>query len=198
MADLSQAEFARLARGGDIKEGATPAADVVLGISSTSHAAIRRVHNESPSRARAVLAGKLRRFLLAGGRAAETAGRYRDCVESYILWDGEGASAVETPAKGQAVTFNGSSVRARPDVVIGDEETGEYEARVLLWDDLPLDKDSAELIALPVVERVEDTYGRGKVSVVKVLHLVTGRLEEVSPNTARARRSDVEALLASV
>src|SRR5215218_368516 len=78
MADLSQAEFARLARGGDIKEGATPAADVVLGISSTSHAAIRRVHHESPSRARAVLAGKLRRFLLAGGRAAETAGRYRD------------------------------------------------------------------------------------------------------------------------
>ncbi|HKF81368.1 MAG TPA: hypothetical protein VKB23_00225 [Solirubrobacterales bacterium] len=96
------------------------------------------------------------------------------------------------------MSFNGSSVRARPDVVIGDEKTGEYEARVLLWDDLPLDQDAAELIALPVVERVEDTYGNGKVSVVKVLHLVTGQLEEVSPNTARGRRADVEALLASV
>lgn len=199
MADLSQAEYARLARGGTIaRGGVSPAEDVVLGISSTSHAAIRRVHKESPARARAVLAGKLRRFFLAGGRAAQTARRYQECVENYIAWDGQAAPATETPSKGTPIAFNGGIVRARPDVILGDDETGEYEARVLLWDELPLDQDSAELIALPVIERVEDTYGEGKVSSVKVLHLVTNHLQEVAADSARARRADIEELLASV
>jgi hypothetical protein len=200
MADLSQAEYGRLARGGDVAQGGVPPAeDVVLGISSTSHAAIRRVHKESPATAQAVLTGKLRRFFLAGGRAAETARRYQDCVNSYIAWDGDAAPAVETPSKGKPIAYSGGGiVRARPDVILGDEETGEYEVRVLLWDELALDRDAAELIALPVAERVEDTYGEGKVSVVKVLHLVTNQLEEVAADSAHARRQDVEALLASV
>jgi hypothetical protein len=199
MADLSQAEYGRLARGGEITRGGVPPAEeVVLGISSTSHAAIRRVHKESPTRARAVLAGKLRRFFLAGGRAAQTARKYQDCVETYIAWDGQAAPATETPAKGTPVAFNGGIVRARPDVILGDEETGQYEARVLLWDELPLDSDSAELIALPVVERVEDTYGPGKVAVVNVLHLPSNKVEQVTTDSAKARRADVEELLGSV
>jgi hypothetical protein len=198
MADLSQAEFGRIARGGSLSSGPRPAEDVVLGISSTSHAAIRRVHRESPEKARADLAGKLRRFFLAGGRAAETARRYQDCVEGYIAWDETAEPATETPTKGRPVTFSNGVVRARPDVILGNEETGEYEVRALLWDELALDQDSAELIALPLVERVEDAYGEGKVGVVKVLHLVTNQIEEVAANVARGRRTDVEALLATV
>lgn len=198
MADLSQAEYARVARGGTLSKASLPAEKLVLGISATSHAAIRRVHKESPDRARAVLAGKLRRFFLLGGTAAETARRYQDCVESYIAWDGQAAPATELPSKGKPIPFNGGVVRARPDVILGDDGTGTYEARILLWDDLPLKQDSAELIALPVVERVEDTYGEGKVAVVKVLHLVTNNLQEVAANAAHARREDVEALLNAV
>jgi len=197
MADLSQAEYGRLARGGSLSNKDLPAEKVVLGISATSHAAVRRVHNESPARARAVLAGKLRRFFLAGGRAAQTAQRYRECVETYIHWDGEAAPAAETPSKGSPIAYDGGIVRARPDVILGDEDTGEYEVRILLWDELPLDKDSAELIALPVVERVEGTYGEGRISVVKVLHLATNQLQEVAADSAHARRADVEELLAS-
>jgi thioester reductase-like protein len=96
------------------------------------------------------------------------------------------------------VTFSNGVVRARPDVILGNEETGEYEVRALLWDELALDQDSAELIALPLVERVEDAYGEGKVGVVKVLHLVTNQIEEVAASVARGRRTDVEALLATV
>lgn len=197
MTDLSQAEFGRIARGGELSSGPRPAEDVVLGISSTSHAAIRRVHRESPAKARADLAGKLRRFFLAGGRAAETARRYQDCVEGYIAWDEAAEPATETPTKGRPVVFSNGVVRARPDVILGDEETGEYEVRALLWDELDLDQDSAELIALPLIERVEDSYGERKVDVVKVLHLVTNHLEEVDVGAARARRADVETLLAS-
>ena len=198
MADLSQAEYARVARGGSLSKASLPAEKLVLGISATSHAAIRRVHKESPARAKAVLAGKLRRFFLLGGTAAETARRYQECVEGYIAWDGQAASATELPSKGKPISFNGGVVRARPDVILGNGDSGNYEVRILLWDELPLQKDSAELIALPTVERVEDTYGEGKVAVVKVLHLVTNDLQEVAANAAHARRADVEELLTAV
>lgn len=199
MADLAQAEFTRLARGGTISTSSPlPSEKLVLGISATSHAAIRRVHNESPAKARAVLAGKLRRWFLMGGNAALTARRYSDCVETYIEWDRNAAPAVETPAKGTPVQYGDNIVRCRPDVILGDEEASEYEVRILLWDELGLNKDSAEVIALPAVDRVEETYGAGKVAVVKVLHLPTRHLQEVAEDAAKARRGDVEELLDSV
>jgi hypothetical protein len=196
MADLAQAEFTRLARGGTISSDAPlPSEKLVLGIASTSHAAIRRVHNESPEQALSVLAGKLRRWFLMGGNAALTARRYQDCVEAYIDWDGRAAPATETPSKGAHIAYGDHVIRSRPDVIIAEDGTGEYEVRVLLWDELGLNKEAAEIIALPAVDRVEETYGAGTVSTVKVLHLPTKRLEEVTEDAAKARRADVEALL---
>lgn len=198
-ADLSQADFCRLARGGDLAPpGGLPAEKIVLGISSASHAAVRRVHNETPEIALSNLAGTLRKYFLSGGQPAQTARRYQGCVESYIAWDGHAAPATETPARGRAIGYDGGIVRARPDVILANSGTGEYEVRVLLWDELPLDRDSAELIALPAAERVEETYGPGKVAVVKVLHLAINNLEEVAADSAHARRADVAELLASV
>jgi hypothetical protein len=198
MADLAQAEFTRVARGGTISKSPLPSEKLVLGIASSSHAAVRRVHSESPAQALAYLAGKLRKWFLKGGTTAQAARHYRECVERYIQWDGVGAPAIETPSKGLEVTYGESVVRARPDVILSPDGTGQYEVRILLWDELPLDSNSAELIALPAVDRVEETYGEEKVATVKVLHLPTLRLEEVSEEAAKARREDVEALLASV
>lgn len=198
-ADLSQADFCRLARGGDLAPpGGLPAEKIVLGISSASHAAVRRVHNETPEIALSNLAGTLRKYFLSGGQPAQTARHYQECVETYIAWDGQAAPATETPARGKSIGYDGGIVRARPDVILGDDGTGEYEVRVLLWDELPLKRDSAELIALPAVERVEETYGPGKVAVVNVFHLATNDLEQVAADSAHARRADVEELLASV
>jgi hypothetical protein len=199
MANLAQAEFTRLARGGTISSsGPLPSEKLVLGIASTSHAAIRRVHNETPAQARAVLAGKLRKWFLLGGNAASTARHYQECVETYIAWDGVAAPAVETPSKGEPISYGDDLIRCRPDVILADDETGLYEVRVLLWDELGLTADAAELIASPAVERVDETYGTGKVGVVKVLHLPTQQIEEVSEDAARGRRDEVAELLASI
>jgi hypothetical protein len=198
MANLAQAPFTRLARGGHISSSSLPSEKLVLGIASTSHAAVRRVHNETPNQAIAVLALKLRKWFLMGGNAAQAARHYQDCVESYIHWDGTAAAAVETPAKGTQTIYGDSIVRSRPDVILEPNGTGRHEVRVLLWDELGLTQDAAEMIALPAVDRVEDTYGEGSVAVVKILHLPTLRLEEVAEDAAKARRGDVEDLLASV
>jgi hypothetical protein len=198
MADLAQAEFTRLVRGGTISTGAPlPSEKLVLGIASTSHAAIRRVHKESPEQALAVLASKLRRWFLMGGNAALTARRYQECVEAYIEWDGVAAPATETPSRGLEIAYGDSVVRSRPDVILAKGDEG-YEARVLLWDELPLTKQASELIALPAVDRVEETYGEGSVAIVKVLHLATGQLEEVAEDAAKQRRGAVEDLLSDI
>lgn len=198
MADLAQAEFTRVARGGTISKSPLPSEKLVLGIASSSHAAIRRVHNDSPDQALAVLAVKLRKWLLKGGTTAQAARHYQGCVETYIGWDGVAAPAVETPAKGVEIPYGESVVRSRPDVILEADDSGRHEVRVLLWDELGLDGNAAELIALPAVDRVEETYGADSVAVVKVLHLPTLALEEVSEDAAKARRDDVESLLASV
>lgn len=198
MTDLAQAEFTRVARGGTISKSPLPSEKLVLGIASSSHAAVRRVHSESPAQALAYLATKLRKWFLKGGTTAQAARHYQECVERYIRWDGVGAPAVETPAKGLEIHYGENVVRSRPDVILAPNGTGQYEIRILLWDELLLDSNAAELIALPAVDRVEETYGEEKVAAVKVLHLPTLTLEEVTEDAAKARRADVEALLDNV
>jgi len=74
---------------------------------------------------------------------------------------------------------------------------GAYEVRVLLFDDLPLDRASAEMIALPAAEFVSAKLG-GTTSSVEVWQLSLEQQETVSSPQAQARRQDVENLLASV
>jgi hypothetical protein len=197
MVNINQSEFGRAVRG--IPPGGSLDIEYfLLGMRSSAGAAIRRVHDESPDRARAGLAAKMSDFLLQGGAVAAFAQSLQGCLEQYIAWDGGIAAAyVAAPTKGTPITFDpGNIVRARPDVVL-DDGSGAYEARVLLWDDLTLDRKAAEMIALPVVEYVEGKFGPGSTSSVSVWQLVTGEQESVAPPDAEARRADVEALLAS-
>lgn len=198
MAELPQAEFGRAARGAPISPGLAPDVEMfILGMGQSARAAVRRVHSDTPDDARAYLAGKHSGFLLQGGSVAAIARAYRACLERYIGWDGQAAAAVATPTKGHPVPFAPNHIiKARPDVVL-DTGSG-HEARVLLWDDLPLDAKAAEMIALPIVGYVEADFGQGSVAVVSVWQLETGQQEAVGPAAAQARRQDVETLLASI
>src|SRR4051812_26618169 len=199
MTDLSQSEFGRAARGAPITPGDPPDIEYfLLGMRSSAGAALRRVHTESPDLARSRFATKMSGFLLQGGAVAAFARALRACLDQYIQWDGEAAPAVMLPTKGKPIEFSGGHiVRARPDVVL-ERETGTYEARALLWDDLALDRRAAELIALPIVEYVEEEYGQGSTAVARVWQLETGEQQSVAPEEAEARRGDVEGLLASL
>ena len=198
MVNLSQAEFTRLARGDEITPGVEPPTEYfILGIRSSAGACIRRVHSESVEMARSRFASKNGHYLFGGGPAGAAARAYRQYLERYISLDGTAAEAVDLPSKGVAVSFEpGNIVRSRPDVVLGPNEDDEYEVRVLLWDELALDRASAEMIALPALEYVRNTLGSD--AVVCVWQLATQQEEIVSADEADARRPDVEALLLGV
>jgi hypothetical protein len=172
----------------------------ILGLSSSAHAAIRRVHSETPDRGRAHYAGKASNYLLHGGAAAATARGYRDCIERYIAWDGNADPAVDLPTKGLPISFGqGDIVRSRPDVVLGpDEQSGAYDVRVLLLDELRLDRRAAEMIALAAHEYVWAQFGTNSTALVNVWQLARGEGETVTATEAEGRRTEVEALLAAI
>jgi hypothetical protein len=195
VAEIPQATFTRAARGENVKPGAAPNIEpVVKGISSISRAAVRKVHRESADVALSYFSGKASRFFLMGGRPAATAETYRNSLLQYIDWDGVGESAdLDIAAK---VSFNGNRIRARAHVVIESDKS--REARVLLWDDLPLTEASAAMIALPILDCVNSQYGDGDVGAIEVWQLSRRQRYSVAPASAEARRGDVENLLSSL
>lgn len=197
MADVKQATYTRAVRGdGNAKAGVVPDIEpVVKGISSISRAAVRKVHKESAGKAAAYFAGKISKFLLMGGRPAATAETYRRSLRQYIEWDENEQSADLDIAS--AVPFGKNRVRARAHVVIEDGNE-EREVRVLLWDDLPLTEEQAEMIALPVLDCVNSQYAKGTTSVVEVWQLARRQRYSVAPASAEARREAVEELVASL
>ncbi|MEA2364298.1 MAG: hypothetical protein QOD71_3443 [Thermoleophilaceae bacterium] len=201
MTELSQSEFGRAARGVHVVPGAPLDVDYyVLGMISSAHAALREVHKTTPDFALSDFAGKMSKFLLQGGAAADWARKLTDCVERYVEWDEGAVSAAALPTKGLSISFEPDHiVRARPDVVLGPQEgPGEYEARAVLMDDIPLDRGAAEMIALPVLEFVRAKFGADSTAAVEVWQLQRGDYEAVAADAAEARRADVEALLASL
>lgn len=191
MAEYTQAAFARAARGASVGRGAD-IEPVVKGISSIARAAVRRVHKESPDKARTYFLSKSARFRLMGGRPAATAQTYGSSFERYVGWEPDGQPAVLDVAA--SVPFaEGDLIRARAHVVVGSE--GERDARVLLWDDVALDERAAQMIALPVFECVAGRFGDGATATVSVWQLARGERVTVAPQEAEARRDDVDALL---
>jgi hypothetical protein len=199
MANVSQAEFGRAARGAPVTPGLPPGIEpFILGMGHSARAAIRDVHRKSPAIARADFVGKVSGFLLRGDPAADVARDYIRCIDRYIAWDGEAAPAAALPTKPTPITFApGDIVRAKPDVVL-EGGAGKYEAQVLLWDDLALGDDAAEMIALPTVEYVETEFGAATAGSVSVWQLETSERKSVAPSFSQARRADVQALLAAL
>lgn len=195
--DLAQADFMRGVRGEKIVPGRTPRIEPILGaVSSISRKAIRCVHQESPAAAEAYFSGAIAKFVLMGSRAAATCQTYSRSVETYIEWDGQGGEA-ELDLKLLVPFGPEDQVRTIAHVVL-DAGEDQREARVLLWDDLPLGQKAAEMIALPIVECVENVHGANSVSTVAVWHLARGEKERVVRDIALARRSDVEGFFANL
>jgi hypothetical protein len=198
--ELTQAEFCRLARGDRVVPGKGPAEVglFLLGMRSAAGAACRDVHRSTPAQARSRLNRACAQSLFNGGNAASFARNLLQCLDRYIELDGIAGPAALLPGKSKPIPFGaGDIVKARPDVVLGPSTNGAYEVRVLLFDDLPLTNDSAELIALPAVEFVRAELG-ATADRVLVWQLSLQQEEAVSAAQAQGRKADVTALLAGV
>jgi hypothetical protein len=200
MAHVSQADFARAVRGGTVAAAEGQEIEPIVGaISSVSRCAVREVHRNSPEAAIAYFNGKTAGWVLQGGWLAATVRTYRVSLDQYIAWDGGSSSAesFDLGTRMPPILFApGDSVRALAHVV-RDLPAGR-EARILLWDDLPLNAESAEMIALPVVERIENVHGTGSTAQVEVWHLAQPQRVSVLPQAAQSRRANVQALLAEL
>jgi hypothetical protein len=200
MAEVSQADFMRAARGGQILAGQGQVIEpIVGGIVSISKCAVREVHRQSPAYALSYFSAKTAKWLLQGGRAAATVGSYRARLDQYIAWDGGSGpvDAFDVGSKMPPIVYSpGDSVRALAHIVRKDDNG--RVARVLVWDDLPLDGQSAEMIALPVVDRLEQVYGERSAARVEIWQLDQPLRVNVTPQAARARRNEVRALLAEL
>jgi hypothetical protein len=197
MADVSQADFTRAVRTGVAVTGDEGDIELVVRrLSTVSRTAVRKVHRESPAAARAYFARMVAQHLLAGGGEAAMARGYGQSLDTYIGWDGGSGSAdLDVGLRRDPVFFGANSVRAIAHVV-HDHGEGGREARILLWDELPLDQRAAEIIALPIVERVDANFGAGATTDVEVWQLAQRQRYSVLPATAQAQRPEVEAILA--
>lgn len=184
-------------RGEKIEPGKTPKIENVVGaISSISRAAVRCVHRESPSDALAYFEGAIKKFTEMGPRAAATCETYSQSVARYIDWDGA-ADDADLDLKLTVPFGPEDRVRSIAHVVL-DAGDDRRLARVLLWDELPLSSEAAEMIALPIVECVENVYGAESVAAIEVWHLALAEKERVERNTALSRRPDVESFFSDL
>lgn len=200
MAHVSQADFTRAARGAPSSGGQGAEIEPIIGgISSIARCAVRDVHRVSPEAAMSYYNGSTAKWLLLGGAAAAAVRTYHDSLAQYIAWDGgSGGADLDVGLRKPAIMYGpGNSVRALAHVVrhIGVRQR---EVRVLLWDELALDANSAEMIALPLVERIDSEYGPGSTAQVGVWQLAQPRQETVMPAAAEERRTDVQTLLAEL
>lgn len=197
MPELGQADYMRGVRGKPITPGQTPRIENVVGaISSISRKAVRCVHKESPADALAYFEGAIRKFTEMGPRAAATCQTYWDSLGRYIEWDGA-ANEADLDLKLTVPFGPDHRVRAIAHVVL-DAGNDQREGRVLLWDDLPLSGKAAEMIALPIVECVENVYGFESVATIDIWQLARSEKERVQRNAALARRPDVESFFSNL
>jgi hypothetical protein len=203
MPELSQAEFTRAVRGARIVPGADPRIEpVLMGITSVAHAAVRKVHRDSPAVALAYFNSRVAKY--AGGPAWSAARAFGAALGRYVAWEATVGAPVRVDGSGDGIDVKlvvpfgpGDAVRAISHVVV-DDGAGGSEARIVLWDELRLDQRSAEMIALPILEAADARYGGGTTSVVKVWHVALNHAVSVAPTAARARQTQIQALIAGL
>jgi hypothetical protein len=188
MEALSQGEFGRLVRGGTLDERLVP---VLRTMWSWSRSAVLKVHGESVAEARAYLTGRMAPYM--GGASDATARSYLRAFETYVEWAAP-ADPVDSGTQTEIGFPPDGAIRGRADMVLfrGQDR---YAGRLLLWDDLPMDRDAAEIIALPSLRAVERAYVVGSVEFVEIWQLRTRERERVNAESAAAREDAVRRIL---
>jgi hypothetical protein len=193
--EVAQADYTRAVRGEPIVPGGPGffLEPLVGGISSSARAAVRRIHKEGVAGARAYLSAKLARHLLAGGGAGSTASSYKASFERYVEWDKAAEAGEAQFDVSLVVPFPcGNAIRAIAHIL---PDTGGF-ARVLMWDELPVQNTAAAaMIALPVFAAADSVLGAGQTTSVDVWQLAHGQQQNVSRAAAEATHSEADALL---
>jgi len=199
MAEVSQVDFARAVRGSLPSALDGEIEPIIGGISSIARCAVRDVHRKSPQAAMAYFNGRTAKWALLGGSAASAVRTYHDSLAQYIAWDGGSGSAdLDIGLRAGAIVYApGDGVRAFAHVV-RDLGSAGREVRVLFWDELPLDRPSAEMIALPVLDRIDGMFGVGATAQIDVWQLARPHRFTVLPATARTHTTAVQQLLSTL
>jgi hypothetical protein len=140
----------------------------------------------------------------AGGPAWATAQAYRAGIQRYIAWDAAVGQPLMVDNDGDGIDVKlevgfgpGNTVRTWCHVVVEDGSGG-TEARIVLWDELGLNQQSAEMIALPILEAADARFGAGSTSNIKVWQVALVQPVPVLPAAAQARRAQIQTLIASL
>jgi hypothetical protein len=162
---------------------------------SSVRGALRTVHADSPAAGRRKIESKLNPWLKGAGsdnpglRASATAAaNYIQVVDQCADWHESSTLKYELWQLRGAVRYSstdGVDVLVR--VVLQDPGTKHW-GRVILWDTVPLNAAAARVVAAPVIEILDQEYGRRAVGGVEVWHGRTGRKFRVPADRARAAR----------
>jgi hypothetical protein len=170
-----------------------------MGMSSVAHAAVRKVHRESPVAAVSYFNSRVAKY--AGSPAWPAAQAFRQQLERYIAWD----AAIGQPLMPDGIDVKltvpfgaGNAVRAITHVVVEDGAIAAVEARIVLWDELRLNQRSAEMIALPILEATDAGYGAGTTTRIQVWQVAQNQPVTIAPGSAQTRRGEIQTLISGL
>jgi hypothetical protein len=201
-------ELQRAARGGTVTVGATTI-DVpphILGMTTSVRAAIKRVHQTSPSSGSAFIRNSLGHYLARAGspnpghRATATAAEhYVDAVDLCGQWHAaSGLALKQWQLRGFVPLSASDGVETVVRAVLDDPSSDEVIGRVIMWDSLPVTTASAELLAAPAIALLDQHYPPSDVARIEVWQCFHNEPHQVSvsASTARARIGTAAAFVA--
>jgi hypothetical protein len=196
-------ELQRAARGGSVSVGSTTI-DVpphILGMTSSVRAAIKRVHEKSPSAGSSFIRASLGHYLARAGSTnpghrgtATAAQHYVNAVDLCGQWHAaSGLVTKQWQMRGYVPLSNVDGVDTILRVVLEDAASGALTGRVIMWDSLPVTSSAAELVAAPAVLLLDQHYTSSIVAQVEVWQCFHQPGHQLTVTAAAARSAVVKA-----
>lgn len=183
--------------GGGVSVGSTTI-DVpphILGMTSSVRAAIKRVHETSPSAGSSYIRTSLSHYLARAGSTnpghlatATAAQHYVDAVDLCGKWHAASGLVTKTwQMRGYVSLSSLDGVDTILRAVLEDPGSGAVTARVIMWDSLAVTPMSAELIAAPAVAPMDQHYPPSIVTGVEVWQCFHQHPQQLNVTAATAR-----------
>ena len=196
-------ELQRAVRGGSVSVGSTTI-DVpphILGMTTSVRAAIKRVHETSPSAGSSFIRTSLSHYLTRAGSTnpghrgtATAAQHYVDAVDLCGQWHAASGLVMKTWQMRGYVALSGvDGVDTIVRAVLEDPASGAVTGRVIMWDSLALTPGSAELLAAPAVALLDQRYTPSSVAQVEVWQCFHRHPQQLAVTAAAARSAFVNA-----